>query len=175
MLEIYDIEVLIADAVTLATGIPSIIANQSAPRPDGTYATVFISPEEPTGYDEISYVDSELELDETISGLRKVTASINFFRDGAKGGASLFKNKLQSNKLIEFFKVNNLGFVGTSPIRDLSEVNKEFWEERAQLDLIFHALSVSTEEVLATKEINIDGITESGENDYNVNINVRSQ
>ena len=175
MLEVYDIEVLIADAVTMATGIPSIIANQDAPRPSGTYATVFISPEEKTGYDKTEYANSTLELDETVSGLRRVTASINFFRDGARGGASLLKSKLQSNKLIEFFKTNNLGFAGISLIRDLSEVNKEFWEERAQLDLIFHALSISTEEVLAIKEADINGQTETGENIYNVNINVRSQ
>jgi len=174
MIDLEAIKKAIADSVELATEIEVIYANQDAPRPKESYATVFVTPSSRLGFDRITYTNGAgAELDEAIDGHRLLMASISFFKENAFINASTFLTKLQSNSQITFFKNNGLGFVSTSEIRDLSEVDKNLWEERAQLDLTFHALSNFSEEVIAVQEANVEGVTESGNNVNDVSINIK--
>ena len=173
MLDLDNIKKVIADAVELVTAIEVIFANQNAPRPEDSYASVFVTPSSKTGYDDITYNNDLLQdLDETIEGHRQLNASINFFRDDAYLNASKFVTQLQSNTLIELFNNNNLGYAGVSEIRDISEVDKNLWEERTQLDLTFYALSNFTDTVIAIEEANVNGTAESGNNATDININI---
>ena len=81
---------------------------------------------------------------------------------------------MQNNSAISFFKSKNLGFISASDVIDLSEVIKQFWEERAQLDLKIYAVIDSFETTLAIDEANVDGTAESGNSSYDFNINVRN-
>lgn len=171
----YDaIKKAIADAVENATGLIVIYANQNAPVPSSSYATVFVTPSLKTGYDGVSYVnnDTDPDLTETVEGLRQITASINFYKDDAILNASNFVSQLQSATMIQFFKDQGLGFGGVSDIRDISEIDKQLWQERAQLDLTFFAVSEFSSVTTSIESINIEGRTESGNNfnDFNTPI-----
>lgn len=173
MIDLKALELAIADAVEIVTEETVIIANQNAPRPEGSYSTVHLSPSLKVGFDRITYANDQFQdLGETIEGHRELKASINFYRDNAFINASSFIARLQSNTLIAFFKSKGMGYAGVSEIRDISEVNKNYWEERAQFDLTFYALSNFTETVTAIEEANVDGTAESGNNVENFNINI---
>ena len=175
MIDLAAIKKAIADAVETATSLTVIYANQNAPRPEDNYASVYVTPSAKSGFDRVSYANNVQEdLDETIEGHRELKASINFFKEDAFTNASKFIAQLQGNNLIDFFKNNGLGFISVSEVRDISEVNKNLWEERAQLDLTFYALSNFSEDVNAVHEANVEGIAESGNNATNVNININN-
>ncbi len=177
MLNRTDIEEKLADAVVTATGLDAdkvIIANQDAPRPSGSYATVFVTPARKLGTDRVELDELPLkDFDEKISGHREVLTSINFYRNEAFDNASKFETQLQSNGLIEFFKANGLGFKSVSDIRDLSEVIKKKWEQRAQIDLTIYAITNFSGTVMSIEEVNVDGIAESGNEQTNININIK--
>ena len=168
-----EIKKFIADAVEQASDITVIYANQSAPKPKTNYATVLVTPITKVGYDAITYKnDIGSDLDETIEGLREVKASINFFREDALQNAYDFISKLQSTSFIELFKASNIGFKIVSDVRDLSEIHKEFWEERAQIDLTVYVMSIISETVIATETMEINGEVESGNKVTDININL---
>jgi len=176
MLDIEAIRLALVQLVINTTGLAAdkvIIANQDAPRPSGGYASVFVTPSLKMGLDRVTYNnDIGVDLDETIEGHREVKISLNFFRTDAYTNAGTFLILLQATSVIDYFKANGLGFVGVSEVRDISEVNKEQWEERFQFDLTLFALANFTETVSAIATANIEGVAESGDNSSNININI---
>ncbi len=175
MLNLTSIEDVMVNAISQATGIEVIIANQDAPRPTVNYATIFVTPARKLGLDRVTLTnDLLIDLDENIDGIREIKVSVNFFKDNAFENASSFETQLQGNALQDIFKAGNLGYAGVSDIRDISEINKELWEKRAQLDLTLYALTNFTDTVLAVDSADINGVAESGDNVTNININVRS-
>lgn len=176
MLDIEAIRIALIQLVVNTTNLAAdevIIANQNAPKPSGSYASVFVTPSLKVGLDRVTYAN-EIggDLDETLDGHREVKVSFNFFKTGAFDNASTFLIKLQATSIIDYFKANGLGFVSVSEIRDLSEVHKNLWEERAQFDLTLYALSNFTETVSAIASAEVIGVAESGNKSTNININI---
>ncbi len=174
MLDYNNVRDAIADAVEQATGLLVIFANQNAPIPAEPYATVFVTPSLKTGYDRVTYADNTIDPDltEMVEGTRQVSASINFYKDNAFINASDFIAQLQSTSMIQFFKSRGLGFGGVSDIRDITEIDKQLWQERAQLDLTVYALSNFSATVTSIESVTVQGEAHAGDDKIPVNINI---
>lgn len=149
-------------------------ANSNAPSgaKSAPYATVFLSSTKLMGTDKRTYednVDVPTNLDEMMEGLYSVTASVQFFRGSAFATANNLIQCLQKDSAIEYMQVNNIGFAGGTPARDLSGVVDTYWEARAQVMLNFNIVLRNTETVATYGEFPIAVLSAEGNLSFEVN------
>lgn len=141
-----------------------IPANENAPLPKTPFATVFIPDLESTGEDSLSYEEIEgddFHLVEKLEGQRIFTASIQFFKGEAMASAHKLKSRIGLSPNLQAMQRAGLGLVDITPVRDLSAIVSSEWEQRAQLNITFHVVSVETMPVdiydTFPVSINVDG------------------
>ena len=153
-------------------------ANQNAPVSEGVFATVLVSNVDGQGWDDYNLKDTApiiptlpvTNMVETIIGQRTFTCSIQFFREGAMTYAASLKSLFLSASVQEKLQLLGIGFVSCSQVRDLSTVQSTFWEERSQVNVVFHVIAkftndmpiyttfpieISTEEQTMTTEVTV--------------------
>lgn len=142
-----DLNRQIRNVVQISTGMAKGTvrpANQVAPVIGPLFATVLIVSDTANGNDEIKWqaVGQTNDLTETASGHRVAMASIQFFGKGAVDMATALRARLQMSAALEVMQTHGLGCGKISHVRDLSQIIKEGWEERAQIDVSFHYVGV---------------------------------
>lgn len=126
-------------------------ANQNATVPNipDEFATVFITPTGSEGWDIQKFEDlpaPSLEVKETITGIRRINASVQFFRGGAYTKAVRLGMLLQSSGAVSKMQAVGLGLVKVSPARDLTATVDTIYESRGQIDIEFYL--VADEEII---------------------------
>ena len=162
----------VRDLITAATpDVLAIRAQQSAPLPQvKPFATVQISLLPPLGWADLDRTNniSGDDIDELISEMVAVRASVNYFRSTDDGLVSAFdrsvafKTFLQGTLARQQMNAAGLGLSTTSDVRNLTALENDKWEERAQMDLTFFALSERTDLIMEIKSVLITGEVEEG-------------
>lgn len=123
--------------------------NRNAPTGTSTdiFATVLINEDGAIGWDSSTTADDAAPagtVTETVRGVRKLTATVQFFRPGANGLARRLAGRLQSVAAIELMQAAGLGLTHAGPVKDISSVVDTYWEDRAWMVLEFTATAVET-------------------------------
>lgn len=169
MSAVADINKLIRQFVreTLAMPANSVRpANQSAPTGTQTdqFATVLITFIDATGKDDRKLANEVLpstNVAETITGHRRLMASVQFFRGDAYMKACRLVTLMSMSASIDKLQAVGLGFVRSSAARNLSGVIDAAWEERAQVDLEFYLVAKETQSIPTYGTVPISVTTES--------------
>lgn len=163
--------------INLVTGEAeyAIRSHQDAPRPKGNYATVHITLDDQLGWEETIMSDHELGLDIDFEkqSMRNITASLQFFREGAYDTASKVKAALARESIQTLFNVAGLGLITRSDVRSIPEPLSSGWEDRAQLDVVLNAVGSDTEVVRSIQSVDIGAEYHARGLVYNLNIEVQ--
>lgn len=169
---------LIRDVTDLLLSSPdyTIKAKQKdSPRPSGSYADVDFVSDINIGLEQRELennIDPDLDLTETISGLREIMMSINFYRDDAIDNARSVRTGLIRESIQTLFRAAGIGLVRRSEVREISEPLEDGWEKRAQFDLVLSAVGTDTDIIRAILSVNIAGEFQHRGLKYNFNIEV---
>ena len=121
-------------------------ANQNGPTGNitQTFATVLCSEVDNEGVDAVQFLDTGVahQLTESVVGVRRIVASVQFFRTNAYTNASRLGGLLRNSASILLLNSLGLSLVRAGRVTNLSQVVDTYWEERAQMELEFYAASV---------------------------------
>lgn len=135
------------------------IVSQQGPIPNGAFASVhLLSVVDLSKFEQqlIDRADPDPDIDETISYLKELMFSINFFRDEAMSRATRFSNLLPSETAREVLHASGLGVGKRGTVRNLTAELSKRYEERAQLDLTFYVVDYDTLLVRSVESVEID-------------------
>lgn len=118
-------------------------ANQNAPIYKGEeYAVVQIVSETSEGFDETEMVEvakETLVANEHISGVRLITATVQYYNGDAYSRLRLLSDRFQSAVGTQMFEDADLGFSAVAGVQDLTGLlADEEWQSRAVLRLNFY-------------------------------------
>lgn len=169
---------LVRDAVNLILELPnySIKAKQTdAPRPTGAYAVVDFLSDESLGWEQRDYTDntSDPDLTESISGLRNITMSINFYRGDAMNNSRKVRTGLVRESIQSLFSQAGVGLVSRSDVRDIDEPTDDGWEERSEFDLVLNTVGTDSDVVRSILAVDIAGEFQDRGLKYNFNVEVQ--
>lgn len=127
-------------------------ANQTAPtgKQDEQFATVLVTVIDDTGQDDRKLTNDAapaLTVTETLVGQRKLTASVQFFRGDAYTKACKLATRMSLSSVVDKLAAINLGFVRSSPPRNLTTLVDAAFESRAQIDLEFYLAAQETQSI----------------------------
>jgi len=151
----------------------AIRAQQNAPRPSGSYATVHVSTDTSVGWEEFKEENEGEDIRISSSGSREIMVSINFFRDNAKDYARKTRTGFVRTTVTELLNSAALGVNRRSEVRGLSEVIDSSWEQRAQFDLILNAVGNDSELITTINAVTINGEYETGVSSIPIEIKVQ--
>lgn len=127
------------------TGAPA--GSQDAP-----FATVLIITAIPQGRDqriEKPDPDNPLNLLETLVGMYHVIASVQFFREGATAYARALKGAIETSNGIDYMQAQNIGFIHSGQVQNVTGIADTFFEERATVNLELY-VTISTTNSMPT-------------------------
>lgn len=154
-----DLNDRIRDVVRYCTGLTGDTvrpANDTSQADGDVFATVFCGTVAKEGKDEHTWEpDTDSTVLETVAGPRLVTASIQFFRKDAYDLATKLESKITLEGARALMQSHNLGFVGTSNVRDFANVINSSWEGRAQIDAEFYFIAAETGDIAALESFPI--------------------
>lgn len=164
-----DINKLIRQFVRETLGMPANSvrpAKQAAPTGKQTdqFATVLITVIDSTGEDERKLADEAApsnNVTETITGQRRLAASIQFFRGDAYTKACRLNTLMSLSGSIDKLQAIGLGFIRASPARNLTWIIDAGWEERGQIDLEFYLVAKEVQSIPTFGRFPITVSTES--------------
>ncbi len=144
-----DINKLIRQFVRETLGMPANSvrpANKTAPTGKQTtqFATVLITVISPTGEDDRSMANEatpSLNVAETLTGTRRLIASVQFFRGDAYTKACRLHTLMSMSSTVDRLQGIGLGFIRASPAKNLTAVVDAAFEERGQIDLEFYLVA----------------------------------
>jgi len=127
-------------------------ANQNAPTGtmDEQFATVLVTSVGAEGWDDSRHQNEaqpSTNVAESVTGQRRLAASVQFFRGDAYTQACRLRTLLGTSQAIASLQAAGLGFVSASPARNLTGVIDTYWEERAQIDIELYLID---HEVIST-------------------------
>ena len=168
---------LIRDTINLIMGIPDFAIKSkqlSAPRPIGAYADVDLSTRKALGWEEFNSTDQDLtdDIDIMSEGLREISISVGFYRDGAVDNGTKVHQGLVRESIQAIFKQAGVGLIGRSDVLEISESFTNGWEERSQLDITMSAVGTDVDIVKSIATVDIAGEFQSRGLTYNFNIEV---
>lgn len=169
---------LIRDTVDLLLEEPgyTIKAKQKdAPRPTGAYAVVDFLASQSLGWEQrdFSNNESDPDLTESISGLRNITMSVNFYRDNAMDNSRKVRTGLIRESIQSLFKGAGVGLVSRSEVRDIDEPTNDGWEERSEFDLVVNVVGNDSDIVRSILAVDIAGEFQARGLVYNFNVEVQ--
>ena len=138
-----------------------IPGNDNSPTPNGPFATVLLTTEElPDGFGWSRYervLNAERNtIDMHAFASSQLVFSVQFFRSGASDYARRFATWTRSPAGVTEASRRGLTVYRTETIRNLDEVDDEFWEERRQLDLVLGLVSSFVEDVGLIETLDVD-------------------
>ena len=164
------------EASSIDTGIQpeplvtAIRAEQNAPIPSAKpFASVRILLLPFKGWAEIVHSDNVVtDIDEQISQKMMVRASINYFKNSvdsysdsaiisAMDQAALLSLYLQGTASSQALDLVGIGVNRISEPRNVSALDKDQWEERAQMDVDFNVVSSRTDLICEIKSVLVQG------------------
>ena len=168
---------LLRDTIDLLLETPdyTIKAKQNdAPRPIGAYGDVDYVTGVDLGWEQRGFEDNsgDDDLTETISGLREITMSVNFYRNSSVDNARAVRTGLIRESIQSLFSAAGVGLVRRSEVREISEPLENGWEERAQFDIVLSATGTDTDIVRSILSVDMAGEFQSRGLKYNFNIEV---
>lgn len=170
---------LIRDSINLILDIDgyAIAAKQlDAPRPIGNYADVDMISDVNIGWEQRSLADQtgegELDINETISGLRETMMSASFYRVSAVDNCRKVHIALLRESIQELFATAGVGLITRSAVRETTEALENGWEERAQFDITLSSVGTDEDIIRSIQSLNIAGKFETPNNVNNFNIEV---
>ena len=169
---------LVRDAVDLLLEEPgyTIKAKQKgAPRPQGAYASVDFLTSESIGWEQRIFENNQqgVDLTETISGLRNITLSINFYRGNAMDDSRKVRTALIRESIQSLFSSAGVGLVSRSEVRDLDEPLDDGWEQRSEFDLVLNTVGTDSDIVKSILTADIAGEFQARGLEYNFNVEVQ--
>lgn len=167
---------LVRDIIDLSLASPgySIKAKQDAPRPVTPYASVDFMSESREGWESRKFTDNvgDSDLTETITGLRRIMFSVDFYKSDARDNARRVRTRLIRESIQSLMRAANVGYIGVSDVRELSEALTEGWEERAQFDLTLSVVGADSDIVNSILSVDIEGAYLARGLDYTIDIEV---
>ena len=161
--------------VSLVTGLnveTNILkADQNAPTPKTPFATVKITPIGSVGLDAIVLTDEDdpdIDMLEDRTGVRMISASINFFQAGAMNYALTMQGSAYESANGDFLRARGLGFIRSSDVRDLVDIDLARWEERAQIEMFFYIIDENQNEVSSIQSQELDMTVDDYNNEFEV-------
>lgn len=162
MTTISELGKLMRDTVLSLTSVTEVIEyHPNAPRPSAEYASVWIGPLSRVGRIDKKESTSVDDVGEKIAMVFESSISFNFYRGEAMQEASMFIGGIQSQFIVDSFNEANVGYIGNSEIRDLTQLMGSGHEKRSQVDVIFQFELTPVERVVT----GIDTVIVSGEAD----------
>ncbi|MES2587008.1 MAG: hypothetical protein V4536_08825 [Pseudomonadota bacterium] len=124
------------------------------------FATVLIATIDPKGADErrVSNIDGTDTVQSEMIGERILTASVQFFRQGAYQNALRLVSILSLDSSISMMQQLGLGLIKTSSVTNVTAVINTEWEEQAKVSIDFSAIVLEGEvlNTYGTVELNIN-------------------
>jgi hypothetical protein len=106
------------------------------------------------------------DLDELTSERIRVRATVNFYGStdtaSSMDEAIRFRGFLQTTTALETLAAAGMGFVRTSEVRNLTTLENDRFEERAQIDIDLYAVSEIVISILEIQKIQLDAVIEEG-------------
>jgi len=160
--------------LVLVTSDFAIRGKQDAPRPEGNYAAVEFMSDTGLGWEQQELVDRtiDVDIDETIEGLRELMFSVSFYRNAAIDNARTVRTRFVRESVQTLLKKANLGLLRRSEVRSFSEPLENGWETRAQFDIFLSAVGSDTDIVRSILGVDIAGEFQSRGLVYNFTIEV---
>ena len=87
------------------------------------------------------------QVTETAEAHVAITASVQFFRQGALTSANKLRDRITLSSALQLMQNLGLGFIRSSQVKNLAAVVNANWEERAALDIDFYVTSVEVDNV----------------------------
>lgn len=127
-------------------------ANQTAPtgKQSEPFATVLITVIDSTGEDERRLKNEaapSLNVSESVTGMRRLVASVQFFRGDAYTKACRLNTLMSMSSSVDRLQAMGLGFIRASPAKNLTAVVDAGWEERGQIDLEFYLVAKEVQSI----------------------------
>ncbi len=169
---------LVRDSINRITGIDgfAIRANQNAPRPKGTHATVGITSVSGVAWEQSEYIydDQNDTLDQNISTPRTVLITINVYRSNARIMAENIRTGFVRQSILEFLGAGGTGLSTRSPVTSTTEALESGWEDRATFSVSLNIVVTDTDSVQFIESANMQNVYESsGGNTTNISIEVK--
>ena len=158
----------VRDLITVANPeVLAIRAEQNAPIPtQRPFATVRVAMLAPEGWAEQKLTDLVLDIEELTSERIRVRAVVNYYGSSATVSsmdeAITFRTFLQGTTALETLAAAGMGYVRTSEARNLTALENDNFEERAQIDIDLYTLSERIETLLEIQKVQVDGEVEEG-------------
>ena len=174
-----DIEEAVRQLIIGATGMTDgqvIRGNQSAPAPNGEYATVLSISTDQLGPDWTDYFPSQTEglMDTSTIGYREVSLSVQFYRSNTFLNARSLLQYAKTPNGRFLLQQNKLSWRRESPITMIDEVDRgNKWEKRAAITLNLGYTETTAQEINALESAEIT-VNYSGETDISEVLNVTS-
>ena len=164
-----DINKLIRQFVRETLGMPENSvrkANQKAPtgKQSDQFGTVLITLVDPVGQDDRTLANEDapsLNVVETIAGQRQLTASIQFFRGDAYTKACRLQTLVSTSLSSARLQSMGLALIRASAAKNLTAIIDADWEERGQIDLLFHLVAKEVQSIPTFGRFPITVSTES--------------
>lgn len=137
----------------------SIKADQDAPRPTGSYASVKTVSERSKGWEVSTLTDRLIDpdIDNNILGYREVMYSVIFYRDSHMDNARSVKIGLTRESSLDLLRSNDIGLISRSEVRDISVPLENGWEQRASLDVVLSFVGTDSEVIRSIQSVTING------------------
>ena len=159
----------VRDLITVANPeVLSIREEQNAPIPaQRPFATVRVAMLTPEGWAEKKLTNLVLDIEELTSERIRVRAVVNYYGStstvSSMDEAITFRTFLQGNTALETLAAAGMGFVRTSEARNLTALENDNFEERAQIDIDLYTLSERIETLLEIQKVQVDGEVEEAD------------
>ena len=133
-----------------------IPSKRKGPSQPDAYATVLIFEDAQRGIGETSDSGTGFTKTRTTRHSRRITASVQWLRDGSGGVAERFEQWASSPDGREWARDHGLTFQECSAIRDLSAIWGDAYEERWGLDLTVDVISEFADSIGTVGSIDVD-------------------
>lgn len=161
--QIFDV---MREIIILVTGVPEcILDNQNAPSPSGEYCAV--QPKQSVtqrGQANIEYASApgSIDMTQTIKSQMVAVCSINFYRGAALDYATLLAQANKRSDVSQILYRAGLGWLEVVSINNLTALQSEQWEPRAQISIrlgyeIEQTVTINTIERIPYSAENDDG------------------
>lgn len=126
----------LVEHIEAASGLRCIAEDQNGPAIDSPFFTIKIIGTQRIGHEISTLADlPTVDLTETVRGLRDKTVSINCYGVGAYDYVSQLLLYFRREAIAYDFRLNKIGMMEISGLRDLSFIKDAEFEERYQFDI----------------------------------------
>jgi len=106
------------------------------------------------------------DLDELTSERIRVRATVNYYGNtstvSSLDEAFALRTFFQTTTALETLAAAGMGFVRTSEVRNLTALENDNYEERAQIDIDLYAVSERVINLFEIQKVQVDGVVEEG-------------